>query len=191
MLKLVPRSNWQTVRAISQYLQHAGHALGSVHFGQGRLTIKIEIRDACANDAEALCALNEDVQALHAAAVPWLFKTHGLGVEAFKKILENSNSFLLVATAGSELVGYLYAEHRKYPETPLTYAYQILHVHHISVRDAFRKSGVGKALMNRLHEVGDAAGVNRISADVWSFNDNARKFFKTSGLSAYIERLWN
>ena len=33
-------------------------------------------------------------------------------------------------------------------------------------------------------------GIRRITADVWTFNDPARAFFRKCGLTAYIERLW-
>ncbi|MGI9383113.1 MAG: GNAT family N-acetyltransferase [Methyloligellaceae bacterium] len=153
--------------------------------------MSIEIRAATSADADAVASLNADVQAIHAAAVPWLFKDQALGAAQVERLLEKPDNFVLLACAGSESVGYVFAELRRFPETPLTHAYQALHVHHISVLEAFRKAGVGRALMDALRNTGEDIGVARITADVWSFNDGARRFFASCGLSPYIERLWS
>lgn len=152
--------------------------------------MSIDIRTAQPDDAEIVAELNADVQALHVAAVPWLFKDGAMTPEAAKRLLEAPDNIVLVAEANAVPVGYLYAEHRRVPETPLTHPYEILHVHHISVRESHRQSGVGQALMEELRVAGKERGVERISADVWSFNERAQRFFDGHGLSPYMVRLW-
>ena len=141
-------------------------------------------------DAETVSMLNADVQAVHVEAVPWLFKDGTLSVEAIERLLAKPENHILIASAEAMPVGYLFAEHRKIPETPLTHPYETFHVHHISVRETHRQSGVGAALMDALRATGGEVGVARITADVWSFNDRARQFFAGQGLTPYMERLW-
>lgn len=141
-------------------------------------------------DAETVSMLNADVQAVHVEAVPWLFKDAAMSVEAIERLLAKPDNHILIASDGTLPVGYLFAEHRKIPETPLTHPYETFHVHHISVREAHRQTGVGAALMDALRTAGGEFGVKRITADVWSFNDTARRFFADQGLAPYMERLW-
>ena len=150
----------------------------------------IDIRKAKPGDAEIVAELNADVQALHVAAVPWLFKDGTMALEAVERLLEAPDNIVLIAEADAAPVGYLYAEHRRIPETPLTHPYEILHVHHITVLESHRRSGVGQALMDALRAAGKERDVERISADVWSFNDRAQRFFDSHGLSPYMMRLW-
>ena len=154
----------------------------------GRMTI--DIRRAKPSDAAIVAELNADVQALHVAAVPWFFKEGGMKLEAVERLLEAPDNLVLLAEADAAPVGYLFAEHRRIPETPLIYPYEILHVHHISVRESHRRAGVGRALMDALRTAGKERDVERISADVWSFNDRAKRFFDSHGLSPYMMRLW-
>ena len=44
--------------------------------------------------------------------------------------------------------------------------------------------------MDALRTAGRERDVERISADVWSFNDRAQRFFDSHGLSPYMMRLW-
>ena len=152
--------------------------------------MSIDIRRAEPGDAEIVAELNADVQALHIAAVPWLFKDGGMKLEAVERLLQAPDNLILLAEADAVPIGYLFAEHRKIPETPLTHPYEILHVHHISVRESHRRAGVGQALMDALRTAGKELDVERISADVWSFNDRAQRFFDRHGLSPYMMRLW-
>ena len=152
--------------------------------------MNIDIRRAGTGDAETVSALNGDVQAVHVEAVPWLFKDAAMSVEATERLLAKPDNHILIASAEAVPIGYLFAEHRKIPETPLTHPYETFHVHHISVRATHRQTGIGAALMDALRTTGDELGVKRITADVWSFNDTARRFFAGQGLAPYMERLW-
>jgi len=39
--------------------------------------------------------------------------------------------------------------------------------------------------------MGTNLGITLVTADVWSFNDGARAFFRRQGFDQYIERLWS
>jgi hypothetical protein len=39
--------------------------------------------------------------------------------------------------------------------------------------------------------MGTNLGITLVTADVWSFNDGARAFFRRQGFAQYIERLWS
>jgi GNAT superfamily N-acetyltransferase len=154
----------------------------------------IIIRRATTADAELVSSLNADVQAVHAAAVPWRFKRPGPDcfppAEAAALIAQPAH-FVFIADVDTQPAGYAYAEVVRRPETSWHYAYAMLYLHHLSVRPDFRRCGVGRALVDAVRAAGAEIGITLLAADFWSFNDAARAFFRRNGFSPYIERLWD
>ena len=119
------------------------------------------VRGATSADAALVSALNADVQALHAAALPWWFKPAGpqsFPPEAAATVIANPDNIVLVAETDGAPSGYAYAEVVSRAETPWRYAYQMVYLHqsafvptcagtasapHCSLRSAPRPSGAG------------------------------------------------
>jgi len=148
------------------------------------------VRKAVLEDADQLAALNIDVQTLHREAEPWFFKSGAPDPKMFRTAMQKDQIHIFIATVDTAPVGYVFAELRAFPETPLTHPYKALHVHHISVRAAFRRSGIGKSLMAEIEATAKTLNADRISADTWAFNTPAREFFESHGLEPYLFRLW-
>jgi diamine N-acetyltransferase len=154
----------------------------------------IVIRKAVERDAATLGALNADVQAIHAAALPWLFKPSGPDTFApceVEPLLAQPENLFFIAEMDGTVAGYAYAEIQERPETPFAYAHNLVYLHHISVRPAHRRHGVGSALMGAVRNAATEAGIALIMLDVWTFNEDARAFFHRRGFAAYCEKLWN
>jgi ribosomal protein S18 acetylase RimI-like enzyme len=79
---------------------------------------------------------------------------------------------------------------RDFPETPLTRAYRAAHVHQIGVAEAARRTGVARRLVRAVEAAARERGVERLTADVWAFNDEACGFFDRFGLAPYMLRYW-
>ena len=157
---------------------------------------KFTIRRATHADAEAVASLNADVQALHAEALPWRFKPPGpetFPPEAAAALIAKPESIIFVADIqmAQATVGYIYAEVMRWPETPFTYAYDAVYIHHISVRPEFRAQDLGEALLDAVRAAAAERKIELITLDVWSFNAAARAFFRRNGFMIYNERLWN
>ena len=153
----------------------------------------ISVRRATEADAESISALNTDVQALHAAAMPSRFKPPEPGSFSAREVsalLAERENLLFLAHVDGEAAGYAYAEIIRRPETSLTYSSEMLHVHHIGVGSSFRRQGVGSALLNAVRAAGLDKGITLLTLDVWSFNEAARAFFRRQGFDPYVERLW-
>jgi ribosomal protein S18 acetylase RimI-like enzyme len=154
----------------------------------------IHIRKAVTQDAATLGALNADVQDIHAAALPWLFKPSRPDTFApgeVKCLLAQPENLFFIAEVDGTVAGYAYAEIREQPETPVSHAYDMIYLHHISVRPAHRRRGVGSALMGAVRDAAANAGITPIVLDVWTFNEEARAFFRCRGFAAYSEKLWS
>ena len=154
--------------------------------------MKIIVREATKADAACISSLNTDVQAVHASAVPW-FKPAGPDTfppDVAALLLDEPTNLMFLAEVESSPVGYVYAEIIDQPETSFSYAYQMIYIHHISVRPTHRRQGVGRALLEAVQKAASSRGIHTISLDVWTFNDAARAFFSRSGFTARSERLW-
>lgn len=154
---------------------------------------KIRIRRATARDAAVLSMLNADVQAIHAAALPWWFKPPGpesFPPAAASTLIAKPESLIFIAEVESDAAGYAYGEVLRQAETPFRHAYEMVYLHHISVRPAQRRQGVGSALIGAVRSAAAEIGITLMGADIWSFNDAARAFFRRHGFSTFNERLW-
>jgi len=152
------------------------------------------IRRAGEHDVDALASLNADVQAVHAAALPWLFKPPGPDTfppAEVAGLLERPGNLLFIAEIDGEAAGYAYAEIIRRPETAFHYAHDLVHLHHIGVRPAHRRRGVGGGLIAAVRAAAAENGITLVTIDVWTFNDAARAFFRRHGFVPNTERLWN
>jgi hypothetical protein len=78
------------------------------------------VRRATAADAELLSALNADVQAIHAQALPFRFKAPGpetFPPSSAAALIANSNNLVFVAEIDGAAAGYAYAEVVRRAET--------------------------------------------------------------------------
>ena len=152
----------------------------------------ITIRPMTDADAPTLVSLNADVQAIHAAALPWRFKPPGAYKTAdAQALLARPDNFAFIAEIDGAPAGYVVAEAIHHPETGRHHAHAMIYVHEISVREAQRRRGVGRALMDAVSARGKELGIDRVALDTWSFNEGALKFFQRYGLTPYNVRLWN
>ena len=153
----------------------------------------ILIRRALGQDAGTLASLNADVQAIHAAAMPWQFKPPGPDTfppAAVAALLAQPENLVFIADFDGTAAGYAYAEIVRRPETPFSYALDMVYLHHISVRPAHRRRGVGGALIGAVRAAAIDVNITLVALDVWTFNEEARAFFRRHGFVAYNERLW-
>jgi len=152
------------------------------------------IRRATTADAEVLSALNADVQALHASAMPQRFKPVGpdtFPLTAARALLANPSNLVFIAEVDSKPAGYAYAEVVHVLETPLRYAWDEIYLHHISVRPAYRRRGLASALLSSVRAAANEIGIDLVTLQVWAFNEDAQAFFRRQGFTPYMLRLWN
>jgi len=51
----------------------------------------------------------------------------------------------------------------------------------LAVKEGFRRSGVGRALMERAHQWARDKGVTQVELGVWEFNEGAMAFYEKLG----------
>jgi ribosomal protein S18 acetylase RimI-like enzyme len=153
----------------------------------------MEIRLANTNDVATISFLSEDVQKIHATALPHLFKPPSSDTfppSAVVELLADPNNYIYIGQLNGKDIGYIYAEVRNLPETPFRYAMSMIYVHHISLSPDYQHKGFGKLLIEAIKVLARAKGIPLITLDVWSFNKKAHAFFEKQGFENFNERMW-
>jgi ribosomal protein S18 acetylase RimI-like enzyme len=153
----------------------------------------MEIRLATPQDAEIISALNEEIQKLHAEALPHLFKPPSpetFPAKLVRQLLADPTTSIFIAYSSGTPVGYIYTQIIRRKETSLFYAYDRLYIHHISVNQAYQRHGVGQALLQAAVGLAREHGISTLALDVWSFNTQAQAFFASQGFTVYNENMW-
>lgn len=99
--------------------------------------------------------------------------------EEFNEALKDKNTFLLVAKE-KEIEGFILAtivgkegRHTKFKKS--------LHINTIGTKKDSQNKGVGSALIKEIKKIAKENKCDNINLSVWSFNDNAIKFYKHIG----------
>lgn len=142
------------------------------------------IRDAEEHDLDALFALMNEVQAVHAAALPQIFR-NDLDAEAakgmFRDALSRQGQTILVAENDGKPVGYIWFEIFDRPISFYHHPRRAGYIHHIGVAAPARRQGVGRALVEAVRSRLSDAGTSEVGVDYWAFNTRASQFFASLG----------
>lgn len=146
-----------------------------------------ENRDAC-----LIASLNADVQNLHAALHPELFKPFDQTAmeAALALFLEDPNCRVYVAHAGEQAVGYVLLLVREVPENAFHYRLHSIYVDQLSVLPEFRRSGAGQLLLEAAESLARELSIHRLELDHWSSNGLAAAYFRKQGYQLCKERLF-
>lgn len=154
-------------------------------------SIGVRVRDAGPDDAFQLAELNRHVQQPHRDAEPDEFTEHdpAAALGYFRERLQAPGFWAALAEVHGAGVGYLLAEVIRRPANPFGGPTEALYVHHVGVAPAFRRLGVGRALIGRAEEYARENGLSGVRLDTWSSNRQAQDFFAALGYTEYIARL--
>ena len=152
----------------------------------------MEIRIAVEADMQAVYALNDVVQGLHARARPDLYKAvvEEAGRKAlFEKARTDADWRLFVADLSGVIAGYVATERIEKPDSPFRCAHVEGHIHHICVRADQRRSGVGRALATHAADELRRRGVDRLTVSAWAFNEASLGLFRSIGFAPAVVTL--
>lgn len=159
----------------------------------GEGTTALVVRAATQADAAAISALAREVQALHAAAHPDIFRPAGPDVfppAMITSLLARDDYDVLVATtADGEFAGYACASLHEQPASPWKHAARFVYLEQMGVEPTRRGTGVGTRLLAAVREAARARGVAEVRLEVWAFNSGARAFWERHGFAPYQLRM--
>lgn len=153
----------------------------------------MQIRPATVDDASSISELNVEVQALHAQALPRILKPPSSGAfppEEVARWFDDARNHVFLACEGESAVGYIWARLLSLPETSYRYGMEVAYINHLVVQSACRRRGVGRALIGQVLGLAREQGISMVQLDVWSFNEQAKAFFRRQGFTVFNERMW-
>ena len=103
--------------------------------------------------------------------------------EEFLEAIKDKKTFLLIAKEESNIIGFILAtiiekegRHTKFKKT--------LHINTLGTKKDSQNKGIGTALINEIKKIAKENKCDNINLSVWSFNDNAIKFYKHIGFNS-------
>ena len=147
----------------------------------------VEIRFAAESDLFAVNLLRKEVNDLHVAGKPEIFKP-GFSAplrDYLYEVCHDPEKRVLVADCDGVVAGYaiLHAVHR--PETPYMFSRHYLDVDEFCVSQNVRRQGIGAALVRFIRDYAKAEGFPRVELNMWEFNQDALAFYEAVGFSTY------
>lgn len=142
-------------------------------------------------DAGLLSILNHDVQEIHHAIEPSIFKAHAKeAMEAlFQEYLKEENMQAYIAYDDETPVGYILLEIKHSKETFFKHSYKALVIDQICIEASYKGKGFGKALVDLAKNLAREENINRIEMNYWTANKQSGEFFRSQGFENYNERL--
>lgn len=142
----------------------------------------IHYRKLKSGDAQAFWNLMNrlDYETQYMMYEPGERKERGMSPSSLGNKIENAEDgtdFLLAATCGGELIGYIWAERGSCRRVRHT-AYIVT-----GIRKAYRNRGIGTTFFDRLHTWAGENGVRRLELTVMCTNAAALHLYKKSGFS--------
>lgn len=144
----------------------------------------MEIRPANYQDAERVIELLSQVLEIHAKLRPDIFVSGATKYSKaqFKKMLDNKNTYIYVATDDNEVIGYMICEliSPKFSSTMLPN--KNFYIDDLCVDEKYRNKHVGKALFEHAKKEAKRLDCYEISLYLWEGNDSAQKFYEKMGM---------
>jgi ribosomal protein S18 acetylase RimI-like enzyme len=146
--------------------------------------MEYSIREATPYDYEALLSVFDEGDAHHRRALPHIFREPdgpSRSQAYLNALLADDNSAIFVAECEGQTVGVVQVALRETRDIPILVPRRYAHVDTLIVLQAYRRAGIGKALMGRAHRWAIDKGTDEVELNVWEFNVGALAFYEALG----------
>ena len=144
----------------------------------------VSIRAATLADYDALCPVFAEGDAFHVQALPDIFRfAEGAprSREFIAGLLADPNAALFVAERAGEIAGLVTAAIREAAAVPILVPRRYAYVDSLIVCEPSRRMGIGRLLMERVHQWARECGLDEVELNVWEFNKGARLLYDSMG----------
>jgi GNAT superfamily N-acetyltransferase len=152
---------------------------------------EVHVRRAGVEDEAALGELGAMVHALHVAARPDVFRPLEAGQlarEWFRPVLQDTAARVWLAEASGAPVGYVLVKHHTRHQMLFLVPLRWCEIDQVAVVAGWRRSGVGRALIEAAVADARASGFERVETVCWWFNGPAKALFTRVGFSPKYQR---
>jgi diamine N-acetyltransferase len=149
----------------------------------------LNIRAARHEDIEACFELFREIQELHVAERPDIFRPpefDGNFRHLVGDAIDAEHKGILLAWHDDRAVGLLIYEFTRLDPTGVYLIDRpILWIESLGVTPAYRGKGCGKAMMDLARRIAAERGVATLALEAWRFNEKARAWFERQGFDAH------
>ena len=146
-----------------------------------------DVRRARENELERVNELRMQVNALHVAGKPEVFKP-GFPEELRNYIYaihKDPEQFIAVAEKDGTICGFAVLHHINRPENPFMKERDFLDIDEFCVDEAFRRQGIASEMIAFIREFAKEKGFHRIELNMWEFNQDALAFYEAAGFQTF------
>lgn len=145
--------------------------------------MNIRIREAAEADFPAIHELMLEVHRLHVKSRPDIYRdVDPLTEEYYLTML--SDSTVLLALDGERAAGFCVFQIRPSYSNPLIISRKMAFMGDLCVHSDYRRQGIGKQLFEVACQMSKDDGAATLELMVWSFNENAVRFYEELGMTA-------
>ena len=147
----------------------------------------VQVRMAREEDLERINVLRKQVNDVHVAGKPEIFKP-GFCDELrnhIHTIWNNPQEKIAVAELDGKIVGFAVLNHIIRPENPFMYERNFLDVDEFGVEESCRRQGIASAMIRFIREFAKENGFSRVELNMWEFNRGALAFYEAAGFKTY------
>lgn len=145
--------------------------------------MKTLIRSASPEDFDGVGRVFAEENQFHADLVPEIIQVADpiMTQEWYAEVLSNPNSTLFVAEEGKNISGVALVELRNSIDDPIFKQRRYAHISEIAVLKEYQGLGIGRLLMEIIHEWVYELGITEIELQVWERNESAIDFYEELG----------
>ncbi len=150
-------------------------------------TVPLNIRFAREDELEQINKLRKQVNDLHVAGKPEIFKP-GFGNELQNHIYtiwNDPKQEIVVAELNEHLCGFAVLNHIIRPENPYMFERDYLDIDEFCVDHCCRRQGAASAMIQFIRDYARKKGFSRIELNMWEFNRGALAFYESAGFITY------
>ena len=147
----------------------------------------MNLRFAVEADLERVNALRRQVNDLHVAGKPDIFKP-GFSDELqdyLYVVFDDPDKDVVVAVEDDTVLGFAILHAVRRPETPYMKERNYLDVDEFCVAAFARRHGVGRALVDFIRRLAKDRGFPQVELNMWEFNQDALAFYEAVGFTTY------
>ncbi len=151
------------------------------------------IRQATMHDYAGMCDLFAEIDALHAGALPHIFRVargRSRSRAYIQSILDNPEAGVFVAEQEGRIAGLIDVRLQETADAPILVPRRYAIVDTLVVRHDCQRQGIGQALMARAEQWARERGLSEIGLHVWEFNVGAIAFYERLGYVTLSRRMW-
>ena len=100
-------------------------------------------------------------------------------------IWDDPQKDIVVAKESGAICGFAVLSHIVRPENPFMYQRDFLDIDEFCVASAYRRRGIGAAMVDFIRSVAKERGIRRIELNMWEFNQDALAFYEAVGFTTF------